>query len=61
MTPALTNALLDFQGHRSVMERALGRGGAPENLPLAREAWQDTYKALRELGELLSVEAPPLQ
>ena len=55
-SPALRNALLDFQGHRDILERALGRGGAPVDLAKARAGIPETEAALRELAKLL--EAP---
>ena len=52
MTP-LDNARLDFEDHANQLQRALGRGGAPVDLDIARAELIAAEAALQALDVLL--------
>src|SRR5690242_15342039 len=54
--PKIHDALLEFELVRNQLERALGRGGAPIDLDLARSLLPDVRVALQRLAEVLRVE-----
>lgn len=54
MMAALHDALLDFELPADILERALGRGGAPVDLNRARAAIPEAQAALRRIAELLA-------
>lgn len=56
MTP-LDEARLTFELHSNALERALGRGGAPVDLPLARIQVAAVMAALLALSSELAKEA----
>ena len=55
---ALDNARLDFEDHASQLQRALGRGGAPVDLDVAKAELRAAQAALDVLDAELQKVAP---
>ena len=53
MNDLLHSARLDLELHGNILERALGRGGAPIDLNQARETIPLVAEALTKLGAIL--------
>ena len=57
--PSLHDLRLEFELHRDILERSLGRGGAPLNIERARREATETLHALLVLSaELRETVAP---
>ena len=54
----LHNARLDFELHAEILQRALGRGGAPVDFAIARTEIAEAIAALQRVAELLGEKRP---
>jgi hypothetical protein len=59
MTAELHNARLEFEGPANILQRALGRGGAPVDLEAARAALPAVLTSLQNNNKLLDIATWP--
>ncbi len=56
--PLLNDARLEYELHSNRLQRALGRGGAPVDLELARTEIAEAAAALQRIGQMLGEKRP---